>query len=170
MNENIQSAVDGLIKKFNAQVEEFRGDITVTVAPEMIIPVLTALRDEYQFNTMMDVTAVDYYPQESPRFHVIYQMYSMPNNVRLMVRLHLNGNAPKLDSVEKVFSVANWKEREIYDLFGIQFTGHPDLRRIIMPEDWTGHPLRKDYPLGYEEVQFTFNFDEIMANKPHPKD
>lgn len=170
MNEIIQSAVDGLIKKFNAQVEEFRGDITVTVTPEMIIPVLTALRDEYQFNVMMDATAVDYYPQESPRFHVIYQMYSMPNNVRLMVRLHLNGNAPKLDSVEKVFPVANWKEREIYDLFGIQFTGHPDLRRVIMPEDWTGHPLRKDYPLGYEEVQFTFNFDEIMANKPHPKD
>ena len=170
MNETIQSAVDGLTKKFNAQVQEFRGEITVTVAPENIIPALTALRDEFEFNMMMDATAVDYYPQETPRFHVIYQMYSMPNNVRMQVRVHLNGNAPKLDSVEMVFPVANWKEREIYDLFGIQFTGHSDLRRVIMPEDWTGHPLRKDYPLGYEEVQFTFNFGEIMANKPHPKD
>jgi NADH-quinone oxidoreductase subunit C len=170
MNETIQSAVAGLQKKFNGQVEEFRGEITVTVAPEMIIPVLTTLRDEFEFNMMMDATAVDYYPQETPRFHVIYQMYSMPDNVRLQVRVHLNGNAPKLDSVHTVFPVANWKEREIYDLFGIQFTGHPDLRRVIMPEDWTGHPLRKDYPLGYEEVQFTFNFDDIMVNKPHPKD
>jgi NADH-quinone oxidoreductase subunit C len=170
MNETIQSAVTGIEKRFDARVEEFRDETTIFVAPEVIIPVLTALRDEYEFNVMMDATAVDYYPQETPRFHVIYQMYSMPNNVRLQVRVQLNGNAPKLDSVESVFPVANWKEREIYDLFGIQFTGHPDLRRVVMPEDWTGHPLRKDYPLGYEEVQFTFNFDDIMINKPHPKD
>jgi NADH-quinone oxidoreductase subunit C len=94
----------------------------------------------------------------------------MPHNVRLQLRVPLNGNLPSLDSVEKVFAIANWKEREVYDLFGITFNNHSDPRRIMMPEDWVGHPLRKDYPLGYEEVQFTFNFDEIMANKPHPKD
>jgi NADH-quinone oxidoreductase subunit C len=94
----------------------------------------------------------------------------MPHNVRLQVRTKLDGNTPKLDSVQGIFPVTNWKEREVYDLFGIHFTGHPDLRRIVMPEDWVGHPLRKDYPLGYEEVQFTFNFDEIMIRKPQPKD
>lgn len=170
MSEYIQKAVEGIKNKFSAQVEEFRGETTLSVAPELVIPVLTVLRDEFGYNMMMDATAVDYYPQESPRFHVIYSLYSLPHNVRLQLRVHLNGNAPKLDSVEKIFPVANWKEREIYDLFGIHFIGHPDLRRVVMPEDWTGHPLRKDYPLGYEEVQFTFNFDEIMINKPHPKD
>ena len=83
------------------------------------------------------------------------------NNVRLRLRVPLNGNAPHLRHVEKVYPNANWYEREVWDLFGIRFEGHSDLRRIVMPHDWEGHPLRKDYPLGYEEVQFTFNFDEI---------
>jgi NADH-quinone oxidoreductase subunit C len=69
-----------------------------------------------------------------------------------------------------VFKNANWHEREVYDMFGVQFEGHSDMRRILMPEDWEGHPLRKDYPLGYEEVQFTFNFDEIDRRKPYAKE
>jgi NADH-quinone oxidoreductase subunit C len=170
MSESIQTAVKAIQERFAAKLEEFRGEFSVFVDPEQIIPVLTQLRDEFGYNMLMDITAVDYYPQETPRFHVVYQLYSMPHNVRVQVRVPLNGNAPALASVEKVFAVANWKEREVYDLFGITFNNHSDPRRIVMPQDWVGHPLRKDYPLGYEEVQFTFNFDEIMANKPHPKD
>jgi len=170
MSEYLDQAVQSIQTRFNAQIEESLGETTLFVSPEYIIPVMTSLRDEFSFNACMDVTAVDYYPQETPRFHVIYQLYSMDNNVRLQVRTRLNGNAPSIDTVEKVYPSANWKEREVYDLFGVNFIGHSDLRRIEMPEDWTGYPLRKDYPLGYEEVQFTFNFDDIMQNKPQPKD
>ncbi|MHB8135152.1 MAG: NADH-quinone oxidoreductase subunit C [Anaerolineaceae bacterium] len=170
MSEHLDQTVQSLQKRFDAQFEESLGETTIFVSPEFIIPVMTSLRDEFGFNACMDVTAVDYYPEESPRFHVVYQLYSMDNNVRLQVRTKLNGNAPSMDTVEKTYPSANWKEREVYDLFGVNFIGHSDLRRIEMPEDWTGHPLRKDYPLGYEEVQFTFNFDDIMQNKPQPKD
>jgi len=170
MSEHLQNTLTSMQSRHDVQVEEFRGEFTLFIKPENIQKILLELRDQYDFNVCMDVTAVDYYPQETPRFHVIYQLYSMPNNIRLQVRTRLDGNSPKLDSVQHIYSSANWKEREVYDLFGIRFTGHPDLRRMVMPEDWVGHPLRKDYPLGYEEVQFSFNYDEIMINKPHPKD
>ncbi len=99
-------------------------------------------------------TAVDYWPQTTPRFHVIYQLYSTKNNIQLRIRVHLDGNAPSLPTIEGVYPNANWHEREIWDMFGIRFEGHSDPRRILMSADWAGHPLRKDYPLGYEEVQF----------------
>ncbi|MDO9088248.1 MAG: NADH-quinone oxidoreductase subunit C [Anaerolineaceae bacterium] len=170
MSEHLQNTLTSMQSRHEVLVEEFRGEFTLFVKPENIQMILLELRDQFSFNVCMDVTAVDYYPQETPRFHVIYQMYSMPNNIRLQVRTRLDGNSPRIDSVQHIFASANWKEREVFDLFGIHFTGHPDLRRMVMPQDWVGHPLRKDYPLGYEEVQFTFNFDEIMINKPHPKD
>jgi len=170
MSEHIKLTVQSIKSQFNADVDEFRGETSLIVLPEFIVPVLNSLKNNFQFNTLMDVTAVDYYPKEAPRFHVVYQLYSMPENVRIQVRATLNGNSPSIDTVEKVFPGANWKEREVYDLFGVTFLGHSDLRRIEMPEDWTGHPLRKDYPLGYEEVQFTFNYEDIMQNKPQPKD
>lgn len=170
MSEHLTQTITAIQERHKLAVKEFRGEFTLFVEPENILPLMLELRDQFEFNMCMDVTAVDYYPQEQPRFHVVYQLYSMPHNARVQVRTKLNGNAPTLDSVQGIYAGANWKEREVYDLFGIKFTGHPDLRRMVMPEDWVGHPLRKDYPLGYEEVQFTFNFDEIMINKPHPKD
>ena len=88
----------------------------------------------------------------------------------ISLRVPLEGVNPHLQTVETVFPNANWFERELWDMFGIYFDGHSDMRRIIMPYDWEGHPLRKDYPLGYEEVQFTFNFDEVMTRKPRPKE
>lgn len=170
MSEHLQNTLVSIQSQHDVQVEEFRGEFTLYVKPENIQTLMLELRDQFSFNVCMDVTAVDYYPQETPRFHVIYQMYSMLNNIRLQVRTRLDGNSPRIDSVQHIFASANWKEREVFDLFGIHFNGHPDLRRMVMPQDWVGHPLRKDYPLGYEEVQFTFNYDEIMINKPHPKD
>ncbi len=89
---------------------------------------------------------------------------------RLKVRIPLNGNDPHLNTLEGVYPNANWYEREIWDLFGITFDGHSDLRRIMMPTEWEGHPLRKDYPLGYEEPQFTFNVKEVDQKKPYAKD
>jgi len=134
-----------------------------------IVQVSQVLRDEFAYDFLCELTAVDYWPEESPRFHVIYGFYSHPHNVRLMLRVPVNGDNPSLPTLEGVYRGANWHERELWDMFGIHFDGHSDLRRILMPYDWEGHPLRKDYPLGYEEPQFTFNYDEIDKRKHHAR-
>ena len=139
------------------------------VPPGQIITVSQALRDEYEFNFLCELTAVDYWPEEQPRFNVIYGFYSHAHNVRMMLRVPLEGDEPSLPTLEGLFQGANWHERELWDMFGIHFDGHSDLRRILMPHDWEGHPLRKDYPLGYEEPQFTFNYDEIDKRKHHAR-
>ena len=168
MEEALQAAVAELKTQFEAGVQEFRGEVTLIVLPQNLEPALKALRDGHKFDMLVDVTAVDYWPQETPRFHVIYQVRRTSDNQILCLRSPLDGNAPSIPTAEKVFPSANWYEREVWDMFGIRFEGHSDMRRIIMPYEWEGYPLRKDYPLGYEEVQFTFNQDEIMARKPHP--
>jgi len=89
---------------------------------------------------------------------------------RLRVKVPVRDDDQRVPSVTGLFPTANWHERETYDLYGIVFDGHPDLTRILMPADWEGHPLRRDYPLGYEEVEFTFNFDEIEKKKPYAKE
>ncbi len=169
MNDLLQTVTQTLQEKFSGQAQEFRGEVTVFLTPECLVEALQTLRDEFRFEMLVDVTAVDYWPEETPRFHVNYQLYSLSQNVLLRVRVPLDGHAPTLRTVEKVYPGANWYEREVFDLFGIRFEGHSDMRRIIMAADWEGHPLRKDYPLGYEEVQFTFNFDQIQLRKPNPK-
>jgi NADH-quinone oxidoreductase subunit C len=122
-----------------------------------------------QFNFLSALTAVDYWPHE-PRFAVAYQLYSVSNNCFLGLRVLLPGETPEISTLETVYPNANWHEREVYDLYGITFRDHSDLRRILMPYDWEGHPLRKDYPLGYEEVQFSFNFDEIDRRKNYAEE
>jgi NADH-quinone oxidoreductase subunit C len=152
-------------------VTEFRGETTVEIAPARIVAACRALRDApaLRFTRLAAQTAVDYWPEE-PRFAVIYQLHSLEKGLSVRLVLRLGGDAPAVASVVEVFLNANWHEREIFDMFGICFEGHPDLRRLLMPADWQGHPLRKDYPLGYEEVQFTFNFNEIDRKKPYAKE
>ena len=101
---------------------------------------------------------------------MIYQLYSIEKHIRIGLRVPVSGVSPGLPTLVGLFANANWREREIWDMFGIRFEGHPDLRRILTPHDWQGHPLRKDYPLGYEEVQFTFNAEEIDRDKPYAKE
>lgn len=170
MDGKTQAAASALQERFGAQLQEFRGEVTLLVASERILEAMRALRDEFGFDHLVDVTAVDYWPQETPRFHVVYQLRSIDQALILCLRSPLDGNAPSHPSVESVYPGANWYEREVYDMFGVQFSGHSDLRRILMPADWEGHPLRKDFPLGYEEVQFSFNFDEVIRRKPHPRE
>jgi NADH-quinone oxidoreductase subunit C len=169
MNDLLQTVTQTLQEKFSAQVQEFRSEVTVMLSPEHNVEALQTLRDDFHFEMLVDVTAVDYWPEEAPRFHINYQLYSMSQNMLLRLRVPLKGNTPSLRSVEKIYPSANWYEREVFDMFGVRFEGHSDMRRIIMPADWEGHPLRKDYPLGYEEVQFTFNFDQIKLRKTNPK-
>lgn len=170
MDEQLKACLASFEQRFGAQVQEFRGEWTLLIPPEQIIAALQAARDEFGFEMLLDETAVDYGPEQSPRFHVIYQLYSLRDNRLLRLRTPLDGNAPHLPTAETVYPNANWKERELWDMFGIRFDGHSDLRRILMPADWQGHPLRKDYPLGYEEVQFTFNFEEIDLRKPYARE
>jgi len=149
----------------------FRDENTIVVSAERIVDVCRYCRDTagLDYNFLSDITGVDYYPQE-PRFGIAYHLYSMIHNHSLRLKVLLPGEEPTVPSVVAVYPAANWSEREIYDLLGVTFTGHPDLRRILMPENWEGHPLRKDYPLGYETVQFSFNFDEVDRHKPYAKE
>jgi NADH-quinone oxidoreductase subunit C len=169
MNEVLQSVVTAFQDRFGAQLHEYQGDITLTLAPDQIGAACETLFSEFGFDFLIDVTAVDYWPQEAPRFHMVYHMTGMGHYQVLRLRVPLDGTDAHISTVEKVWPSANWYEREVWDMFGIRFDGHSDLRRIIMPADWEGHPLRKNYPLGYEEVQFSFNFDEVNKRKPKPK-
>jgi len=169
MDSRLQDVVNNLQARYSGVVREFRGEVTVLLEPEHLIPAFTCIKDEFGFDMLEAETAVDYWPQTSPRFHVVYQLYSMEKNIQLRIRVPLDGNAPTLPTIERIFPNANWHEREIWDMFGIRFDGHSDPRRLLMPADWQGHPLRKDYPLGYEEVQFDFNAEEIMVHKPRPE-
>jgi NADH-quinone oxidoreductase subunit C len=122
-----------------------RGELTLEIAPEKIVAVCGFLKGE-RFERLSTVTAVDRYPAE-PRFEVVYHLHSVSRNERLRLKCRLPGEHPEIDSVTTVWRGANWYERETFDLFGIQFRNHPDPRRILLPEDWEGHPLRKDYPV-----------------------
>ena len=170
MDNKLEKIVAALQKDFDLPFEEFRGEAHVFARPEQIVDVITSLRDEHEFELLSALTAVDYWPQQDPRFHVIYQLTSISKNLSIQVRVPVAATKPVVPTVSGLFASANWRERELWDMFGIRFEGHPDLRRILMPADWEGHPLRKDYPLGYEEPQFTFNFEEIDLRKPYAKE
>ncbi len=128
---------------------EARGDATVVVAPEDLLQTLEYLRDDpdLRFGFLSDVTATDW-PDLDPRFWVAYHLLSIEHRQRLRVKVGLPADAPHVPSVTPLFPGANWQEREVFDFFGVVFDGHPDLRRIQMPEDWVGYPLRKDEGMG----------------------
>ena len=162
--ERIAEVAVALAERFGGEVSHDNNQTVLRLSLEHLLEAVTALRDEFGFQVAEDITVVDYWQRREPRFDLVYHFFSYENADLLAVRVAVNEDEP-VPSITGVFPGANWYEREVYDMFGIPFTGHPDLRRIIMPYDWEGHPLRKDYPLGYEEVQFTFNFDEIQAKK-----
>jgi NADH-quinone oxidoreductase subunit C len=125
------------------------GETNLEVRADKLVAVCRFLKDQQRFVRLADLTAVDYHTRE-PRFEVIYHLHSFEKNQRLRLRCRLPEAAAEVDSVTSVWRSANWHEREVFDLFGIVFRGHPNLRRIMLPEDWEGHPLRKDYPVhGY---------------------
>ncbi len=128
-----------------------REEITIYIRRPFIAEACVLLRDNQgcPFNFLADVTCVDRFPSE-PRFEVVYHLLSIPKKERVRLKVRLEGGSPALDSVTSIWPAANLFEREVFDLFGVRFTGHPYLRRLLMPEDWEGHPLRKDYPVeGY---------------------
>jgi NADH-quinone oxidoreductase subunit C len=128
-----------------------RGELGIYIRRDAIREACAILRDDpgLQFNFLSDLTCVDWYPSD-PRFEIVYHLFSIPNKSRVRLKVKLGGDDPSLPSITSVWPAANYFEREVFDLFGIRFEGHPYLRRIMMPENWEGHPLRKDYPVeGY---------------------
>jgi NADH-quinone oxidoreductase subunit C len=126
------------------------GELTLVVDAAQIVSILTYLKQKEGFERLVSITAVDWYPME-PRFEVVYHMHSIKTNRRLRLKAKVGSANLTIDSTAGIYRSADWFEREVFDLFGISFTGHPNLKRILMPDDWEGHPLRKDYPVhGYK--------------------
>ncbi len=132
------------------ETHEAFGESIAIADPARIVDLCRYLKGEEKFVRLSAVTAVDWHPAE-PRFEVVYQLHSIEHNQRLRLKCRLSGDAPEIDSVYEVWRAADWYEREVFDMFGIRFRNHPNLQRILMPVDWEGHPLRKDYPVhGYK--------------------
>jgi len=144
-----QAAAELSRRFLGLEVSEFRGQQRVVVPRENIRAALETLKNDLGFDLLVDVTCVDYldYPAAKDRFGMVYSLASTGSNQRIVVRCYVNDPEPEVPSVVDLWEGANWLEREVWDLFGIRFTGHPDLRRIVLPEEFSAHPLRKDYPL-----------------------
>jgi NADH-quinone oxidoreductase subunit C len=135
----------------------FRAQATLEVAPARVHDVIAYLRDaEEPWDTLMSVHGCDYMPEE-PRLGIHYELLAMERVDRLRVKTRVGVDDPHVPTVVDVFAGANFHEREVFDMFGVHFDGHPDLRRLLMPEDYEGYPQRRDFPLGGEPVLFTFN-------------
>ena len=132
---------------------EYRGDHTAMVSREGLLPALTLCRDDaaLAFDLLVDVTAVDYlrFPgrEDGPRFEVVYHLYSIARNHRLRLKVRVDEDDARVPSAAALWPIANWLEREVWDMFGVRFDGHPDPRRLLLYEEFVGHPLRKDYPI-----------------------
>ena len=132
------------------ETHEAFGERVAIADPARIVDLCRYLKNDEKFLRLSAVTAVDWHPAE-PRFEIVYQLHSIENNQRLRVKCRLSGDAPEIDSVFEVWRAADWYEREVFDMFGVKFRNHPNLVRILMPVDWEGYPLRKDYPVhGYK--------------------
>jgi NADH-quinone oxidoreductase subunit C len=138
------------------EVIEFRGETTIVVPHGLLRAAAKECRDALQFNLLSDATCVDRFPVE-PRFELNYHLTSIPRKEKIRLRTRVSGEQPFVDSMIPVWPGAGWMEREIFDLMGITFNDHPDLRRILLPDDWTGHPLRRDYPVeGFRDIPATY--------------
>ncbi|MCC6292022.1 MAG: NADH-quinone oxidoreductase subunit C [Bryobacterales bacterium] len=136
------SAMPGAVQEATVHL----GEVTLMIDPEQITAVCRKLRDEFAAERLSGITGLDWYPME-PRFEVVYLIHSIRNRYRLKLKCRLPGESPEIESIYEVWRAADWYEREVFDLFGVTFRNHPNLKRILMPEDWQGHPLRKDFPV-----------------------
>jgi NADH-quinone oxidoreductase subunit C len=165
--ESWKSQVEALKAKLGALIEEVRmpsdypTDVPIVyVKKDSITEVIAFAKDELQYDFLADITAVD--EEIDPRFEVVYNLYSMSRHYRIRFKVRVK-EGEEVPTLTPVWIGANWAEREVWDMFGIKFTGHPDLRRILMDERWVGHPLRKDYPLkGYQLFTTPMDADESL--------
>lgn len=159
MSLDLQTIVDSLKTNFTdfiLSVKTFRGETTVIIGKDKVREICHHLKKEFDFKFVVDITAVDYLGVKLPRFELVYHLHrfgpEFNDNVRIRLKAELTEESPRINSVVPVWSGANWLEREVYDMFGIEFLGHPDLRRILMPEDYEPYPLRKDFDVRDREA------------------
>lgn len=150
-------------------VKEFRGQVSVTVKKGKIVEMSRFLHDEPDLflDYLVDLCGVDYLHKKDNRFEVVYHLFSMKHRHALRIKAEVPGNDARIASVMPVWIGANWHERECYDMYGIVFTGHPDLRRVLLPEDWQGYPLRKDYPLKGPAEEWSGFLDVLDRSKQY---
>lgn len=177
MNDQMESGelfrqkIDEAFPEAIVEKVEFRGEVTLVLRQQFVKEVCRFVREDpdLQCNLLEDIVADDMLP-DFPRFAVNYHIYSIPKNHRIRLRTFVEDPDDGPETIGAIWPVATWLEIEVWDLMGIRFKDNDSLRRLFLPEDWQGHPLRKDYPLGYEEVQFSFNWRAIDAKKPYAKD
>jgi len=165
--ERLGAALPGTV----SDTAEFRGLLSIFIKREALVDVARFLRDDPQlsYNFLENLCGVDYLGRD-PRFEMVYHLLSHQNHHRVCLKVGLPERDPSAPTLTTLWPTANWQERETYDMLGITFPGHPGLYRILMPDEWEGFPQRKDVPLGYEEVAFTFNQDQIYAHKAFAKE
>ena len=161
-----EELISGLTERFGAtSATTFRNQQRIQIPADRLSDAMVALRHDFAFDMLVDVTCVDYLSarEATDRFGLVYLMTNTDSGERLTVRVMLNDPDPTVASVAPIWEAANWLEREVWDMFGIRFEGHPDLRRILLPEEFVAHPLRKDYPLQGRGERH--NFPAIQRNK-----
>jgi len=144
-----QEALDSLCESFREKIQsktEFRGETTSTISASNLREIAKFCREDLSFDYLIDITSIDNFGKE-PRFEIVYHLYSMPHALHLRLKGNVSEEVGAVDTVSDIWPTANWHEREIYDMMGIKFNGHPDLRRILMWEGYPYFPLRKDFPL-----------------------
>lgn len=170
--EHTEQAIAAITSRFGEAIEAketiLSGIRQVVVQPDALLDILRLAKDEHGFRQLYDLTAADYLEQE-PYFHVIYHLNGLNPPAKLMLKVRVRREDATLPSATSIWPMANWYEREVYDLFGIVFDGHPDLKRILMPDDWMGHPLRRDYPLTEEPIQFRDFTSDMLPSEVIPK-
>jgi len=165
MEEQLRGFIKGRFGDAVIEESEFKGEQSFYIKPESLVEICQALLDDndLQVRFLSDITAVDWLGHEREsrgRYEVVYNLYSIPHAYRFFLKVHLSADDPRIASLCDLWPSANWLEREVFDLFGIRFEGHPKLEKILTPDDLEGHPLRKDFPLTYELPRFSWNKDQ----------
>ncbi len=164
MEENIRGFLKDRFETAVVSEDNFRGDLSFRIKPEALLDICQALYNDPDLDIkyLADITAVDWLDhdeQENGRYEVIYNLCSLTHNSRFFLKVRLDGDEPTVATLCDIWQGANWMEREVFDMFGVIFEGHPELTKILTDDDLEGHPLRRDFPLTYEEPQFNWNKD-----------
>ncbi len=171
----ILDALQDRLPDLEMEIKKSCGQLSILVDKKMIVPLCKVLKEHSatQFDYLADLCGVDYLGKSAKRFQVVYNLYSISRNHRIRVKTDLDEADCFVDSVTEIWKTANWHERELFDMFGIEVKGHPDLRRILMPDEWEGYPLRKDYPLQGKGQRDDFSFvpggDREPTRKPETR-